>query len=130
MCRTRQEIIEEEQIICEIDEHIAKNNLSPTDKMIMRTVRENLIRGIMAEEKTEERDKYPSLLYMAVKKPLMFFPAFFAFLVLLSTLFFEETRAYVFALAGIPAIEPDKYLAISFPLFGFLVITSIVGAKK
>jgi len=130
MCRSRQEIIEEEPIIGEVDEHLRNNNLTLTEKMMFKLVRENHIRTIMAEEKSEDNNRYPSLTWLAMKKPLAFFPGLFAVLLLLSSFFIEETRLYMFELSGIPPVQPDHYLAVAFPLFGFLVITSIVGARK
>jgi len=130
MCRTYAEVECQDLIVKEIDDHIDKNKLEPTQKLLLRVSRESYIKQIIYEEKQEDKDRYPSLIWLSIKKPLAFFPGMFAFLILLSAFFIEETRAYLFELAKLPPVEPENYMAVMFPLFGFLVITSVIGARK
>jgi len=122
--------LEQEPILQEVQSHLDNNNLDPTDKMIMRLVRENHIKTIQAEELAEEASKYPSILWMIVKKPLMFFPAAGALFLLLSAYYIAEVRTYLLALMGLPPIEPEKYTTAIIPIVTFLLLTSVVGAKK
>jgi hypothetical protein len=130
MCRTYNEVVEQDPIVKQIDDHIDENSLEPTEKLLLRVSRETYIKQTISEEKQEDKDRYPSLLWLAMKKPMVFFPGILAIFLLSSSFFVEETRIYLFELADLPPVQPEQYMAVAFPLFGFLVITSIVGARK
>lgn len=54
MCRTEGEIMLDDPIIQDIDEHIARNHLDPLDKLMLRVMKHNYAKSIQIEESVGE----------------------------------------------------------------------------
>lgn len=131
MCRDRKEIESEEPIIREIDRHIEKNNLGSTDKLMLDLMRENHIQSIITRECLEERERYPSLLYLALNRPRSFFPFIGALLVLFVILTDPATLSNLFSLFGKDIlVQPGDFVELGIPAVIFLTITGIFGTAS
>lgn len=131
MCRTREEIEVEEPIIAEVDEHLSHNTLESTQKLMLRLIRENHIQNIQSREVQEERDKYPSLLYLALNRPRSFFPFIGALLILFVILSDPAILSNLFSLFGKDIlVQPGDFIELGIPAVIFLTITGIFGAAS
>ena len=131
MCRDRKEIESEEPIIREIDRHIEKNNLGSTDKLMLDLMRENHIQSIITRECLEERERYPSLLYLALNRPRSFFPFIGALLILFVILTDPATLSNLFSLFGKDIlVQPGDFVELGIPAVIFLTITGIFGTAS
>ena len=131
MCRDRKEIESEEPIIREIDRHIEKNNLGSTDKLMLDLMRENHIQSIITRECLGERERYPSLLYLALNRPRSFFPFVGALLILFVILTDPATLSNLFSLFGKDIlVQPGDFVELGIPAVIFLTITGIFGTAS
>ena len=131
MCRDRKEIESEEPIIREIDRHIEKNNLGSTDKLMLDLMRENHIQSIITRECLEERERYPSLLYLALNRPRSFFPFIGALLILFVILTDPAILSNLFSLFGKDIlVQPGDFVELGIPAVIFLTITGIFGTAS
>ena len=131
MCRNRGEIESQEPIIREIDRHIKKNNLNSTDRLMLDLMRENHIQGIITRECLEERERYPSLLYLALNRPRSFFPFVGALLILFVILTDPATLSNLFSLFGKDfLVQPGDFVELGIPAVIFLTITGIFGTAS
>lgn len=54
MCRSIKDIMEDDPIIQEIDQHIAENHLEPFDRLMLRVSKYNYAKSIQIQEDIEE----------------------------------------------------------------------------
>lgn len=62
--------MENNPLVQELDEYIAKNNLPPTEKLLLRLAKHNYVLGIQIKEDVMPMKKSPSLIHLFKTKPM------------------------------------------------------------